>query len=194
MVSHSWILKCLKMAGAAKNMISTIRNSMVKWKTVMTSGETAFGQVDIKRGIFQGDSLSPLLFIAITLPLTQVLRKMSARCRLAKDTKPINHLLFMDDLKLYGASKDQLDSLIQVIRISQDSRMVFGLDKCDVLEMRRGRQVSSSGINLPDDQRNGEIEEEGYKYLGILQFGPDSQHQDERQDNIGVYQKSQGVV
>ena len=72
--------------------------------------------------------------------------------------------------------------------------MVFGLDKCAVLEMRWGRQVSSSGINLPDDQHSGQIEEEGYKCLGILQFGPDSQHQDERQDNIGVYQKSQGVV
>ena len=27
-----------------------------------------------------------------------------------------------------------------------------------------------------------------------LTVGPDSQHQDERQDNIGVYQKSQEVV
>ena len=38
------------------------------------------------------------------------------------------------------------------------------------LEMRRGRQVGSSGIELPDDQHIGEIEEEGYKYLGILQL------------------------
>ena len=52
---------------------------------------------------------------------------MSAGYRLAKDMKPINHLLFMDDLKLYGASKNQLDSLIQVVRIfSQDINMSFG--------------------------------------------------------------------
>ncbi|XP_068749167.1 uncharacterized protein [Montipora capricornis] len=48
--------------------------------------------------------------------------------------------------------------------------MSFGLDKCAVLEMRRGRQVGSSGIELPDDQHIGEIGEEGYKYLGILQL------------------------
>ena len=85
--------------------------------------------------------------------------------------KPMNHLLFMDDLKLYGASKDQLDSLVLVVRIFlQDIKMSFGLDKCAVLEMRRGRQVGSSGIELPDDQPIGEIEEEGYKYLGILQL------------------------
>ena len=77
----------------------------------------------------------------------------------------------MDGLKLYGASKDQLDSLIQVVRIfSQDIKISFGLDKCAILEMRRGRQVGSSGKNLPDDQHIGEIEEEGYKHLRILQI------------------------
>ena len=49
-VPHSWILKCLEMVGAAKNMISIISNSMVNWKTVLTSGGTAFGQVDIRWG------------------------------------------------------------------------------------------------------------------------------------------------
>ena len=65
--------------------------------------------------------MSPLLFIVIMLPVTPVLRRMRAGYRLAKEMTPINHLLFMDDLKLYGANKDQLDSLIQVVRIfSQD--------------------------------------------------------------------------
>ena len=87
--------------------------------------------------------------------------------------KPLNHLLFMDDLKLYGArlSKDQLVSLVQVVRIfSQDIKMSFGLGKSAVLEMTRGRQVGSSGIELPNNQHIWEIEEDGYKYLGILQL------------------------
>ena len=137
---------------------------MVNWKTVLTSGGMALGQVEIRRVICQGDSLSPLLFTVIMLPLTLVLRKMRAGYKLAKHMKPINHLLFMDDLKLYGASKDQLDSPVQVVRIfSQDVKMSFGLDKCAVLEMRRGRQVRSSGIELHHDQHIREIEEEDYK-------------------------------
>ena len=141
MVPHSRILKCLEMVRGAKNMITIISNSMMNWKTVLTSGETDLGQMNIRRGIFQGDSLSPLLFVLIMLPLTLVLRKMRAGYRLAKDMMPVNRLLFMDDLKLHGAGKDQLDSLVQVVRIfSQDIRMLFGLDKCEVLEMRRGRQ------------------------------------------------------
>ena len=72
MVLHSWILKCLEMVGEAKNMISIISNSMVHWKTVLTSGVADLGQVNIKSGIFQGDSFLPPLFIVITLPLTLV--------------------------------------------------------------------------------------------------------------------------
>ena len=63
MVTHSWIPKCLEMVGAAKNMISIIRNSMVNWKTVLTSGGVEHWQVDTRRGIFQGDSLSPVFSI-----------------------------------------------------------------------------------------------------------------------------------
>ena len=69
-----------------------------------------------------------------------------------------------------GASKDLLDSLIQVVRISQDIKTSFRLGKCAVLQMRRGKQVDSSRIDLPDDQHIGEIWEEGYKYIGILQL------------------------
>ena len=116
MVPHSWILKCLEIVRGAKNMITKIiSNSMMKWKTVLTSVGTDLRQVDIRRIIFQGDSLSPLLFVLTMLRL--MLRKMRAVYKLVKDIKPVNHLLFMDHLKLHGASKDQLDSLVQVVRI-----------------------------------------------------------------------------
>ena len=38
------------------------------------------------------------------------------------------------------------------------------------MEMRRGRKVDSSTIDQPDDQHMGEVEEEGYRFLGILLF------------------------
>ena len=136
----------------------------------MTSGGMILGLVDIRR-IFRGDSLSPLLFIVIMLSLTLLLKKIRAGYRLARDMMPINHLLFLDDLKLYGASKNHLDSLIQVVRIfSKDIKMSFGLDECAILEMRRGIQIGSNGIDLPDDQHIGKIEEKGYKYLGTLRI------------------------
>ena len=89
MVPHSWILKFLEMVGGAKNMITIISNSMANWKMVLTSGRTDLGQGDIRRGIFQGDSLSPLLFVLIMLPLTLVLRKVRAGYRFVKNMMPI---------------------------------------------------------------------------------------------------------
>ena len=78
MVLQSLILKCLERVGEAKNMITVISNSMVNWKTVLKSEGTDLGQVDIKKGTFQGDSLSPLLFFLNMLPLTLMLRKIRA--------------------------------------------------------------------------------------------------------------------
>ena len=83
----------------------------------------------------------------------------------------LNHLLFMDDLKLYAKSERELDSLIQTVRIfSDDVGMVFGLDKCAVLVLKRGKMVRTEGIELPDGKRMREVNLDGYKYLGVLQL------------------------
>ena len=36
--------------------------------------------------------------------------------------------------------------------------------------MRRGRKVDNGRIDQPDDQHIGEVEKEGYRFLGILLF------------------------
>ena len=161
----------MDMVGVAGNVVAIIRNSMINWKKVLRSGVNDLGEVNIKRGIFQGYSLSPLLFVIIMLPLTLILCKMTAGHKMCKEMKVVNDLLFKDDLRLDAASKDQLDSLIQSVRIfSQDIRMSFELDKCAVLEMKRGRKQHSSWVEIPSvafmSLRSGGC---GYTYLGILQ-------------------------
>ena len=83
----------------------------------------------------------------------------------------LNHLFFLDDLKLYARNENQLDSLIQTVRIvSKDIGMKFGIEKCAVLVLRRGRLAQSEGIRLPDETTIRAIREiEGYKYLGVLE-------------------------
>ena len=171
LVPHSWILKCARMMGIATNITVLLENSMLKWKTMLTANGMELGEVNIKRGIFQGDSLSPLIFVIIMIPLSIILRETKAGYSLQKNDRKINHLMFMDDIKLYGKNTNQLDSLVRTVHVySEDIGMSFGLDKCAVLELKRGRIVKSEGIDLPDGEKMKEIDKEGYKYLGVLQL------------------------
>ena len=105
MVPHSWILQCLRMFGVAQNMIDLIKNSMSQWTSVLTAGNEERGEVQIKRGIFQGDSLSLLLFVVSLIPLSLVLQKVKAGYDLCDKTGVVNPFLFMDDLELQGKTK-----------------------------------------------------------------------------------------
>ena len=90
---------------------------------------------------------------------------------MGKNRGKINHLPFMDDLKLHGRNMQELDSLVQSVRIfSADIGMAFGIEKCAAVKITRGKVVESEGIELPNgDTIKGLEENDGYKYLGILE-------------------------
>ena len=66
----------------------------------------SLGEVKVKRGTFQGDSLSPLLFVLSLIPMTFILRRVKAGYELGKEEIPINYLLYMGDLKLFGKNAE----------------------------------------------------------------------------------------
>ena len=75
----------------------------------------------------------------------------------------------MDDLKLYGSDERQIDSMINTVRVfSDDIRMTFGLKKCGFVVIKRSKVVKYDGVDLPDGRRMKSVEEEGYRYLGLL--------------------------
>jgi hypothetical protein len=72
--------------------------------------------VKINRGIFQGDSLSPLLFCTALIPLTHELNISERGYQLYGTEKKINHLIHMDDLKLIGRSEEELRNEIKIVK------------------------------------------------------------------------------
>ena len=168
MVPHSWILECMELVNISDNITNFLKNSMPNWKTELTACGESLAEVDIKRGIFQGDSLSPLLFVVCMVPLSSVLRKM--RTGYTVGNVKINHLLFMDDLKLYCKNEKEIDSLVSTVHsFSKDIKMEFGIQKCGVLVLKRGKPIKSQGIKLGEEVVT-DVEEEGYKYLGISEW------------------------
>ena len=170
MVPHSWILKTLELFGTARNIIELFKRSTQSWRMVLFSGKKKLGKVNVRWGIFQGDSLSSLLFVVALIPVTIILRTRKQGYSFGKGKERFNHLLFMDDLKLYGSNDNEIDSLVKEVKIvSGDIEMQFGFVECAVLKMKRGKQIHSEGIDLGDGVVIEEADEEGYKYLGILE-------------------------
>ena len=55
----------------------------------------------------------------------------------------------MDDLKLYSPIEKGLDSSIQTVHVfSEDIGMEFGIEKCAMLVLEKGKIVKSIGIEF----------------------------------------------
>ena len=152
-----------------------IQSNIKQWKTVLTTGGEALGEVHNRREIFQGDSLSSLLFvISLIRALTLVLRKVKFGYDPGDGKGMINHLLFMDDLKKpYGKNENQVDSLVPSVRIvAEDMPMEFGIPRCAILLMKRRKVFQSEEIMLPGNKKMRSLNVDGnenYKYLGVLE-------------------------
>ena len=74
-IPHGWICECMEMFGVAENVRIFLERSMNQWRLSLSSSGEDLGDVHVMRGIFQGDSLSPLLFVFCVIPISLVLRK-----------------------------------------------------------------------------------------------------------------------
>ena len=75
----------------------------------------------------------------------------------------------MDDLKLYSRNEKELDLLFQTIHVfSKDLGMEFGIKKCAMLVIEKGKIVKSVGIELPDRKLISHYRK--VKVISILKF------------------------
>ena len=177
-IPHSWILECLDMFDIADNVRSFLEKSMKNWTPLLTTNGSDLCEVDVNRGIFQGDSLSPLIFVICIIPLSLLLRKVKASYEWGRKVFKLNHLLFTDDLKLFGKGDDQIDSLVQtVFTFSEGIGMEFGLKKFGVVILKKGELDKFDGIHLPNQEIIKEVDETGYTYLGILELDEIKEHE-----------------
>ena len=144
---------------------------MTNWKTQITltyeKSTLMSDNINIKRRIFQGDSLSPLLFRISLIPLSSELNSSSYVYKIG--TERITHLFYMDDLKLYAKDDIELEGLLRIVkRYSYDTGMEFGLSKCANSTFKRGKSEKSDHVRLDEETMIKDLEEEKvYNYLGI---------------------------
>ena len=140
----------MELFGIADNVRNVLKKSLEEWKLSLTSNGEDLGEVDVKRGIFQGESILPLLFVLSMLSLSLILRKVNASYEWEKVEYKLHQLLFMDDLELFSKSKEQIYTLVITVHVfSTDMRLVvFGIKNCGILTMKRKKVVKYKGIEL----------------------------------------------
>ena len=130
----------------AENITKLFVNSMEKWRVMLCAGNSKLGEIDIEQSIFQGDSLFPLVFVSVLIPYNLIFRKAKIAYELSGSKEKINHLLFIDDLKLY----------------SNVIGMEFGIEECAMLKEKE--KIVKSVIKVIKSV----LQCESYKYLEIL--------------------------
>ena len=135
----------MKLAKVPGIIFNAIKNLTKSWYTILTlSSETeALTTEPIKflKAIFQGDSLSVMLFVLYLNPLSFLLNKCKSysfgRARKLQHT----HNFFVDDLKLYLQDLDSTKKQLDIIAtFSRDINMQFGEGKCACLSTNRKRK------------------------------------------------------
>ena len=106
MVLQSLIINCHKMYKISDKVINFIEKTMKTWKVELTAGRRSLAEVKVQRGI------SLLLFIIVMMPLNHILRKCTARYKLNKLQEKINHLMYLDNIKLLAKNEKELETLL----------------------------------------------------------------------------------
>ena len=86
------------------------------------------------------------------MPLIHKLRECTAGYKISRLQEKINHLMYMDDIKLFAKNEKELETLIHAVRIySQDIGMEFIIEKCAMPVMKSRKWHLTDGTELPKE-------------------------------------------
>ncbi|CAK1579741.1 unnamed protein product [Parnassius mnemosyne] len=176
-VPHSWLLQILEIYRINPKIIDFLRRIMLQWKTKLQincdKNTITTRYISIKKGIYQGDSLSPLWFCLALNPLSHLLQSCKAGYSLKNNTDEttISHLIYMDDIKLYAKTEKDMKKLVDITaEFSNNINMQFGLDKCKTLHTVRGKVRPGDYVVNDTDVITAMEPTDLYKYLGYVQL------------------------
>ena len=158
-VPRGGILRSLELFKISSRVVGFLNHNMKNWKTQLSlthkSSTLMSDNINIKRGIFRGDSLSALLFCISFIPISLELNSSVYECKIR--TGRITHMFYMDDLKQCAKDDSELEGfLITVKRFRDDIGMEFWSNKCANGTFKRGKLEKPDHIPLYKQPMIGE--------------------------------------
>ena len=160
-VQHSYLLECIEKLNFPSWIIKFLKSIMEQWNINIKLNNSTILEKRIERGILQGDSLSPLLFVLCMNPLSRKLNMSFPKVAVPVpegDHYVSNHLLFIDDLKLFAEGEDVLEKMMR------ETERFF-----EVVGLEMNKAKSATNCDVLEDKAVVMGVTEGYKYLGITE-------------------------
>ena len=176
-IPHKWVMKVLKTIKCPGWSWRSIDLFSKHWDTVLelrTAGKVVRStRVKYKRGLFQGESLSPLLFFLAIAPISQVLNRTKGYTLWhIGERNTMSHLLYMDDIKIYAGGPDKLREARECVETTSKAiGMRCGVRKCGTAHMQKGKVLAGSDNPERSEESIRSLEKgTTYKYLGLEQL------------------------
>lgn len=127
-VAHEAVIKALECSGACKAMVEYVKDLYTDYHTTLSSKGNE-REVTVRRGILQGDCLSPMLF---NMVMDHVLKQVPAAVGFSlSDEVRVNALAFADDLGITTESAVGMQmALSSVERAAEPLGLYFNATKC----------------------------------------------------------------
>ncbi|KAF7684153.1 Retrovirus-related Pol polyprotein from type-1 retrotransposable element R2 [Astathelohania contejeani] len=159
-VDHEYLMAYIFKLGLLKWITCFLKEIISKWNLEVKAGLKTIFSKKIERGILQGDSLSPLLFVLCIDPLSRRLNERYPKVVVHAEeaSHATNHLLFIDNPKLLSK-----DSIVMGSMVEEAESFFTAIG----LEINRDK----SATNDPLCKETARLRNDAgvYKYLGIIE-------------------------
>ncbi|KAL3074816.1 hypothetical protein niasHS_014261 [Heterodera schachtii] len=157
-----WILGVIGLPAVTLSVISSVMN---KWGTrLKIGGKVLRKTIPVRTGVFQGDTLSPLLFCLSVWPISFALDQLPQyqfRCTNHLQLGfSVGHVFYMDDLKCYCPNNEVLTAVIQQVQKSSSALGLTIHHKKSAWLDHDGNGNSQAVLGVP-------VLVGTYKYLGM---------------------------
>ena len=134
-ILHSWLLHALKLAKLPNHLLMAIKNLTESWYTKLNlngkDDSIESNVIKIITGIYQGDSLSVILFVLALNPLSHLLRSTKGYAYGKNRQHQHTH-------KSYASDMNTLQRQLEIATtFSKDIGMKLGEEKCTFLQIEK---------------------------------------------------------
>lgn len=169
-ISHEFLRALVKVLPLPLEVKTALKSLIRRWCVNLSLNNELLLNIRVKRGILQGDALSPLMFCLAVAPVSYWLNKGAGyRSYLYSDSRYIQatHSYYMDDLKLYTQSLEEMKG--QLGKVSKIGKSIGIL----INPAKSAFKVVKSTEDCPERLAGvGRlVSDSGYRYLGVEQSG-----------------------